>query len=117
MTNNTSIFDSAYLCRKERGYTIVLDFTVKRNRQSVTQGEATVYLNGEKLVTFGDKIELIKDGQSYYGENIGGWASVKPDSDFINGILFHPYDYIYHLSKQRGDNMTFEFTVKRGQSK
>lgn len=74
------------------------EFTVTRERSSVTQGSATVYLNGEKVLTFGDKIELIKDGQTYYGENIGGWASVKPDSDFINGVLFHPYDDIYHYS-------------------
>ena len=77
---------------------MTLDFTVKRERSSVTQGSATVYLNGEKVLTFGDKIELIKDGQSYYGENIGGWASVIPDNDFINGVLFHPYDDIYHYS-------------------
>lgn len=77
---------------------MVLDFTVKRNRQTVTQGEATVYLNGEKVVTFGDKIELIKDGQAYYGENIGGWASTTPDNDFINGVLFHPLDSVYHYS-------------------
>lgn len=71
---------------------MLLDFTVKRERGSVTQGGATVYLNGEKVVTFADTIELIKEGAPYYGENIGGWASTKPDSDFINGVLFHPFN-------------------------
>lgn len=77
---------------------MILDFTVKRERQSVTQGTATVYLNGEKVLTFGDTIELIKEGRPYHGENIGGWASTKSDSSFINGVLFHPKDGIYHYS-------------------
>lgn len=73
-------------------------FSVRRRRASVTQGAATVYLNDVELVTFGDTIELIKEGQASYGENIGGWASTKPDSDFIRGVLWHPYDNIYHHS-------------------
>ena len=77
---------------------MILDFTVKRERYSVTQGNATVYLNGEKILVFADKIRLIKDGETYYGENIGGWASVIPDNDFINGVLFHPLDSVYHYS-------------------
>lgn len=77
---------------------MTLKFTVKRERGSVTQGSATVYLNGEKILTFADEIKLIKDGQTYYGENIDGWASTTPDSDFINGVLFHPYDSVYHYS-------------------
>lgn len=77
---------------------MTLNFEVKRHRASVTQGTATVYLNGQKVITFGDTIELIKDGQAFYGENIGGWASLKPDEDFIKGVLFHPYDNIYHYS-------------------
>lgn len=77
---------------------MTLEFTVKRHRNSVTQGFATVYLNGQEVVTFGDKIELIKDGQAFYGENIGGWASVTPDENFIKGVLFHPYDDYYHYS-------------------
>lgn len=77
---------------------MTLDFTVKRERPSVTQGSATVYLNGEKVLTFADEIKLIKDSQTYYGENIGGWASTTPDSDFIKGVLFHPLDSVYHYS-------------------
>ena len=82
------------------GYIMVLDFTVKRERQSVTQGSATVYLNGEKVLTFGDTIEYIKEGQPYYGQKIGNYASTSPDSVFINGVLFHPYDDIYHYSEK-----------------
>ena len=35
-----------------------LNFTVKRNRISVTQGSATVFLNGVEVITFGDDIYL-----------------------------------------------------------
>ena len=69
---------------------------VKRERPSVTQGSAVIYINGEKIISFFDDIKLIKDGQKYYGENIGGWASTTPDSDFIKGLLYHPYDDCYH---------------------
>lgn len=78
-------------------------FTVKRTRQSVTQGTATVYLNGVELVTFGDTIKLIKEDQAFYGENIGGWASTKPDGEFIRGVLWHPYDRVYHYSNMIDD--------------
>ena len=77
---------------------MTLEFEVKRNRHSATQGTATVYLNGQEVITFGDTIELIKDGQPFYGDIIGGWASVKPDENFIKGVLFHPLDNIYHYS-------------------
>lgn len=73
-------------------------FSVKRSRISVTQGTATVYLNGIELVSFGDTIELIEGGRPFYGENIGGWASTIPDGDFVHGVLFHPYEDIYHYS-------------------
>ena len=77
-------------------------FSVKRTRSSVTQGSATVYLNGDELTTFGDTIELIKEGQPYYGDLIGGWASVKPDSSFISAALWHPVDdYYWHSQKAK----------------
>ena len=75
-----------------------LEIEVKRIRGSVTQGEAAVYVNGEKVIQFGDRIEIIKEGQPYYSEKIGGWASVKPDADFIKGLLWHPFDDMYHYS-------------------
>ena len=83
---------------QEKSSEITLTFSVERVRGSVTQGEATVYINGEKAVTFGDEIELIGRGERYYGPIIGGWASKKPDSAFINGLLWHPYDCLYFYS-------------------
>ena len=69
---------------------------VERLRGSVTQGEAAVYCNGEKVVQYGDPIYLrTKDGRlvngfnemqdnlkpGEYGPIIGGWGSIK--SDFV----------------------------------
>lgn len=91
---------------------MIFDFTVKRERYSATQGNATVYLNGEKILAFADEIKLIKDGETYYGENIDGWASTTPDNYFINSALFHPLDSVYYYSdkiikeiiKRQGNN-------------
>ena len=41
-----------------------------------------------------------KKGEHYYGENIGGWASVTPDETFIKGMLFHPFEELYHMSEK-----------------
>lgn len=71
-----------------------LYFEVERRRGSVTQGEAAVLLNGQEVVTFGDKIELCPKGTrrgAEYGENIDGWQSVKSDADFLRGVLFPFY--------------------------
>jgi hypothetical protein len=65
-------------------------FTVRRNRGSVTQGTATVLLNGQEVITFGDNITLTESGQTRgakYGEVIGGWQSDKRDEDFIKGVI------------------------------
>lgn len=75
-----------------------LEIEVKRIRQSVTQGEAAVYVNGEKVIQFGDDIQMVEPGQKFYGEKIGNWASTKPDAAFIKGLLWHPYDDMYHYS-------------------
>ena len=48
-----------------------LEIEVRRIRQSVTQGEAAVYVNGEKVIQFGDDIQMVQPGQKYYGEKIG----------------------------------------------
>ncbi|MBQ0139389.1 MAG: hypothetical protein KBT36_08840 [Kurthia sp.] len=61
-----------------------LNYEVKRNRASVTQGNAEIYLNDEMVISFADKIEI----GGKYGENIGGWGSVKSDDVFIKGVLF-----------------------------
>lgn len=80
------------------GATIDLKLTVKRVRASVTQQEAVVYCNGQRVTNFGDSTEIIRPGEKYYGELVGDWASKKPDADFIYAALFHIYDYIYHIS-------------------
>lgn len=73
---------------------------VRRKRSSVTQGSAIVSVNGIDMVEFGDEMVLIHEGQKYYGDCIGGWASVTPDESFIKGMLFHPYDGYYRLSEK-----------------
>lgn len=75
-----------------------MQIEVKRNRKSVTQGEAEVLINGKEVVTFADEIKMINEGQLFYDENIGGYASITPDSDFILGLLYHEADNIYHYS-------------------
>ena len=47
-----------------------LEIEVKRRRFSVTQGQADVYVNGEMVISFGDTIEIINDGQPYYSEKL-----------------------------------------------
>ena len=75
---------------------MTIEITVARKRVSVTQGYATVCMNNHPVMTFCDDIELIKKGQNYYGEMIGGWASIKPDMAFIRGCFCHPYDKTYN---------------------
>ena len=77
---------------------LTLNFEVKRKRSSVTQGSVDVYCNGEKVADFGDNIQLIEDGETYYGSLIGNWASKTPDISFIRSTLFHPHDDIYRIS-------------------
>lgn len=77
---------------------IVLNFEVRRNRGSVTQGTATVLLNGQEMISFQDKIEIIHPGEKYYGPICGGWASKTPDYNFIRGLLWHNLDEVYHYS-------------------
>lgn len=71
---------------------------VVRRRSSVTQGSAHVLVNGVEVADFYDEIKLLKKGKHYYGENIGGWASITPDEAFIKGMLFHPFEERYHIS-------------------
>ncbi len=78
-----------------------LDITTERVRMSATQGEVKVYINGKYILTFGDNIVLPERGanpEDYYGDNIGGWRSSKPDSAFVLGLIWHPFDYVYHYS-------------------
>lgn len=77
-----------------------IEIEVKRRRMSVTQGEAVVYINGQEIISFGDDIRMIPKGERYFGAKIEDWASVKPDTDFVLGMLYHPYDEIYHYSEK-----------------
>lgn len=64
------------------GYNMQLKFEVKRHRMSVTQGEAEVFVNGESIVRYGDKIVL--NGEI---DQFGGWGSLKEDKDFIMAAI------------------------------
>ena len=77
----------------------MMKIEVKRTRGSVTQGMAYVYINDKEIMAFGDTIEMVKQDQKYYGEIIGGFASITPDSAFINGLFYHPLDSVYHFSE------------------
>lgn len=76
----------------------MITIEVKRIRMSVTQGEAAVYINGEKIIQFADNLEMVKPGVPYYGLKSGNWASTKPDSDFIHGLFNHSLDNMLHYS-------------------
>lgn len=84
-----------------------INFEVRRIRMSVTQGEAHVYANGKFVINFGDTIEIIKKGETYYGELIGGWASTVPDSSFIKG-LFRNWEYDHYPLKTNLNKILLE---------
>ena len=73
-------------------------FEVKRERGSVTQGQATVYCNGRKIIEYGDRIEL--KPQDAYGPMIGGWASSRPDEVFIRAAMRDCWDIIVELDNE-----------------
>lgn len=80
-----------------------LNITIERVRMSATQGEVKVFINGEYILSFGDRIVLTKwesDPGSYYGDDIDGWQSSEPDSGFVLGLIWHPFDHVYHYSDQ-----------------
>ncbi len=98
-------FKTRYFCPQEaeRVASVIqsLDITTERVRMSVTQGEVRVYINGKYILNFGDNIVLPERGanpEDYYGDDIGGWRSSKPDSAFVLGLIWHPFDYVYHYS-------------------
>ncbi len=62
------------------------NFEVKRIRYSVTQGEAAVYMDGKKLIQYGDTIRL--NHPQKYGPELDGWASCKPDKVFIDSAKY-----------------------------
>lgn len=77
-------------------------FNVERLRGSVTQGEAAVYCNGQKIVQYGDEMwlrcnngkltnghrEIFNDlAPGNYGEIIGGWGSIRSDKHFVKAVI------------------------------
>lgn len=73
---------------------------VVRRRISATQGFADVVINGEVIFSCGDDIKLLEPGEKYYGPYIAGYASTTPDMQFIEGMLYHKYDDVYHYSER-----------------
>ena len=80
-----------------------LNFQVKRERYSVTQGAAVVYLNNHEIARFHDPIELIN----------GVWQSVQSDETFIKGALIHPFDELYQASKHLKDYLVKTHRIQK----
>ena len=62
-----------------------ITISVVRYRNSVTQGGAYVLVNGERVIEFGENIQLIKPGEKFYGENIDGYD--KPFKDVTEQFM------------------------------
>lgn len=86
-----------------------LRIRIRRKRPTVTQGNVDVFINGKKILTFGDQISLpskdlhIRNSvfpYGMYGENIDGWQSTKPDSNFVLSLIWPAYDNVYHYSNK-----------------
>lgn len=75
-------------------------FTVKRDRESVTQGYARVFMNDVMINSFGDNIVFVGRNGECFGLNIDGWGSIVSDEEFIKGAMYHPYDKVYHYSNR-----------------
>lgn len=77
-----------------------MNIEVRRNRGSVTQQEAVIFVNGEEVMSFYDAMWLYSpEGMSdgfktipccqQYGMVAGGWGSIAPDSKFIDAFMSH----------------------------
>lgn len=69
-------------------------FEVGRNRI----GAADVYLNGELMTNFFDKVVKVNPGDVIYTDIVNGMGSPIPDAFFIKALLYSPGDKICHLS-------------------
>lgn len=78
-------------------------FLVVRTRQSVTQGYATVYYYGIEIATYGDEMDIIKDGEQYHGELLGGWASRISDESFIEAAIRRPSPNLFALAATQAE--------------
>ena len=92
-------------------------FCIKRDRVSVTQGSASIFCNGEKVVQFNDEMWLrtskdtltngfreisndLKPGN--YGELINGWGSIRNDKDLvISAIRMFPKEISKALDNKK----------------
>lgn len=86
--------------------------SVKRIRPSVTQGYASICVDGKEVINFADAMVLrCSDGTfsngfrtldpaevSEFGYEISGWGSVNTDEDFLRAAIAHPLDSFYHYS-------------------
>lgn len=84
--------------REEEVFINNLDVTFERVRMSVTQAEVKMFVHGQYVLNFGDEMEVIHDGTDYYGTKCGCWASTHPDSRFVLGLIWNPFDDMYHYS-------------------
>lgn len=76
-----------------------LSYKVERNRQSVTQGDVDIMLNGEKVISFTDTITL--EGEYHV---LGGWGSIVSDQEFIHRVLF-PHSANLDLIQERTEQI------------
>jgi len=98
----TRYFKSLEEAERVRDILNSIDVTTERTRASATQGECRVFINGEYIINFGDEINVVPknaDKADYYGDDIGGCMSSIPDSSMALGLIWHPFDHIYHYSE------------------
>lgn len=69
-------------------------FEVGRNRI----GAADVYLNGELMANFFDKVVKVNPGDVIFTDIVNGMGSPIPDALFVKALLYSPGDDICHLS-------------------
>lgn len=114
MQTNNYLSKCRWFSSKERAEEVAstlshLRIGIRRKRPTVTQGEVEVFLNGKKMLTFGDQISLPSKNlhirhrvfpNGMYGENISGWQSTKPDSNFVLSLIWPAYDNVYHYSDE-----------------
>ena len=71
-----------------------IKITVERRRGSVTQGMVDVLINGEKVMDFGDTIELIKPGEEYHGLS-SAVGRARPRTPLSSSVCFTTHTTTY----------------------
>ncbi len=103
MEFKTRYFSSLQEAQRIMGVIQSLNITAERMRISATQGEVKIFINGKYILNFGDRIVLLEcraNPEDYYGDDIGGWRSSEPDSGFVLGVIWHPFDCVNHISER-----------------